>query len=139
MNYLKKITIACILLILFSACKKDNDKLIEGVWNKAKLESRVPNGVWSDSTLQCHLDDVVIFGEGGVWEFYDGTNHCHSGTGIIKGTWKFKAAGTKVIFTYDGYADEYESTVEELTESKLVLSHNAGDLNSTQFKTTYTR
>lgn len=138
-KYATILTIICISLILITSCKKEGIDLIEGTWHRTKLESRIGSGAWQDETLQCQLDNIEIYEKGGVWKAYDGTNQCSPGNGITTGTWKLTASDTKVIYTYDDYAGEYESTVEELTENSLILTHSSGGISSTQFKTSFTR
>src|SRR5690554_3153271 len=139
---MKSIKLALLASIVFISCEKNTDDNTEespivGTWNVVNYESRIGNGDWSFIGEDCRLDDVEEYESNGRWAFYDGTNQCEAGTGIMAGTWKLKASNTKIVYTYDGYSGEYESTVEELTENSLILSWSTGDINNTQYRTTY--
>ncbi|MNK06500.1 hypothetical protein D3C87_243990 [compost metagenome] len=113
-----------------------NDSEIVGVWTKMKEEKRVGLAEWQDVTEDCDLDDTEEYKSNGDWAMYMGTITCGSRDAMY-GTWSFRANETKVMFTYDEYEGEYEKTVEELSENKMILSHNTGDVQDTQYRITY--
>lgn len=131
--------LALSLTILFVSCKKEDkkDSPIVGNWELVKFETTQNGGVWQDTNEPCKLDNSESYEKDGSWVFYEGPNKCGTGGSIIEGTWKFAANETKVIYTYSGYADEYESNVDQLTSTTLVLIHGAGDVQNTQFKQTF--
>lgn len=122
---------------VFFGCKKKEERFIEGTWKRTKIEMRLGTSSWEDITESCNLDDTEEYTESGNWSYYDGTNQCNSGTGIMTGTWEFAADNSKVIYTYTGISGEYESTIETIEKKKLVLTHSSGDLLGTQYKYTY--
>ena len=128
------------LCFVFFSCKKETDKspsLIEGTWYKVKIETRQGSDDFVIQNAACQLDDVEEYTADQKWTMYDGPNQCNAGTGITRGTWRLTAGNSKIIYTYDGYSGEYESTVQELTDSKLVVIFSAGDLNNTQYRYTF--
>lgn len=140
MNKLKflVLTLVVISLTSFSGCDKEEDvEPIVGTWQKTKVEQSTNGGSWTNSTKSCQLDDTEEYASGGKWTAYDGPNQCSAGTGIITGTWRLAAGGTKIIYTYSGFSGEYESTVDLLDGSNLVIIHAVGDNDNTQIKTTY--
>lgn len=136
-----KLTLLVLVSLLFIACDKDTDDSaispIIGTWEITNYETRIGNDSWKPVGEDCKLDDTEEYESNGRWTLYDGVNQCEAGTGITQGTWKLKASNTKIVYTYDGYSGEYESTVEELTENSLILSWSTGDINNTQYRTTY--
>lgn len=133
-------TLASICLLSFTACDKEEEaEPIVGTWQKSKVEQSTNGGAWSTSSEPCQMDDTEEYASGGSWTAYDGPNQCSAGTGIIKGTWRLAANGSKVIYTYSGYSGEYESTVEQLNGSNMVLVYAVGDNNNTQVRTTFTK
>lgn len=139
--------IMCLLLtaVFLFSCSDDSDEKdtsgnskITGVWKKTKEESRQGNAAWEDVTEDCDLDDTEEYEAGGDWALYPGTVTCGSAN-VITGSWVLKANGTKVVFSYDAFEGEFESTVEELTDTKMVLTHSAGDVDDTQYRDTYTK
>lgn len=139
MKTTKSLTLLVVLTIssLFFGCKKKEERFIEGTWKRVKIESRVGSSSWQDVTEACNLDDTEEYTESGNWTFYDGTNQCNAGTGIMTGTWEFAADNSKIIYKYTGIPGEYESTIESIEKKKLVLTFSSGDLEGTQFKYTY--
>ncbi|MDV6170100.1 lipocalin family protein [Flavobacterium sp. DG1-102-2] len=145
-RFLRSNAMICLLLgaSLFVSCQDDDsDKggsgnSIVGVWQKTKEETRLGSGTWQAVTEDCDLDDTEEYKSDGSWTFYPGTVTCGSAA-VLNGTWKLRANDTKVLFTYDGVDGAYESTLEELTDSKLVLTHSAGDVEDTQYRDTYKR
>lgn len=134
--------IALSLVVILSSCSKDDDtssSKINGTWEVVSYETRQGNLEWEASSEICRLDDVEEYESNGDWTKYDGTNQCSAGTGITTGTWKLKANNTKIVYTYDDYSGEYESTVEQLTDNIMVISWSAGDLNNTQYRVTYSK
>ena len=134
-------TASLILGMAVSGCGPEEVEPIVGVWKLVSQESRVPGETWRPSDYDdCKSDDTEEYSADGEWILYDGTFHCgEDPTGMLKGTWRMAAAGTKVIYTYDLYAGEYESTVEQLTDTQMILSNATGDLAGTQFRNTYVR
>lgn len=128
-----------LIVLLFTSCKKSEEKYIIGTWKKIKSEERVGSTAWQDVTEACQTDDTESYETDGSWAIYDGTYQCTSGSGIVNGTWKFAASNTKVIYTYEGFSGEYESTIERLTETELVLTQSTGNIAGTQIRNTYTR
>lgn len=137
-----------ILALVFISCSEDpvennysetEQKLI-GSWEVIKYEESLDGINWSDDPNNyCVIDDVWEFTENNVMNYYDGAVLCNnsSGTQIEKGTWKLTANETKIIFTYDGHPGEYESTIESLTETELVLVNAVGDIYGTISKKTF--
>ncbi|PZR21116.1 MAG: hypothetical protein DI539_08970 [Flavobacterium psychrophilum] len=147
--YMRTITrfgMICLLFIVIPmvSCSDDDGKdssgssEIVGVWKKTKEETRQGSEAWEDVTEDCDLDDTEEYEADGDWALYPGTVTC-GGAAVINGTWSFRANKTKVVYTYDGFEGEYESTVESLTANKLVLTHSSGDVEDTQYRDTYTK
>lgn len=133
-------TLLALAMVIVTGCKKSEDSKqspLIGSWKKTKIESKTSTTNWVTDTRTCYNDDVEEYSDGGAWTSYDGTKQCSAGTGIIKGTWKLAAGDTKIIYTYQGYTGEYESTIESLTENSLVLTQSTGDVKNTQVRTTY--
>ncbi len=130
-------TASLAVALALSACAPEEP--IVGSWKVVSIESRVPGGSWApDADSACNLDNTEEYSPDGDWTLYEGTVHCGSDPiGIMTGTWRMAAGGTKVLKTYDDYVGEYESTVEQLTDTQMVLSHAAGDTAGTQFRTTF--
>ena len=130
-----------IAVLFITGCEKkssdDDLSPLIASWKKIKIEARTSSTPWVIDNRTCYTDDIEEFDSKGGWTSYDGTNQCSAGTGIITGSWKFAVNETKIIFSYEGYTGEYESTIETLTENVLVLTQSAGDLNNTQIRTTY--
>lgn len=126
--------------LLFSCGDDDsseNKSPITGTWKTVSYETREGAGEWEPTDEACRLDDTEEYKADGSWTKYDGTNQCSAGTGIIKGTWALTASDTKIVYTYDGFEGEYESTVEQLSEQALIITSSAGDLDNTQYRATY--
>jgi hypothetical protein len=137
---IKLFTLLSLVVLFFAACKKDKKEEqspLIGSWKKVKIESKTSTTNWVTDNRTCYDDDVEEYSDGGAWASYDGTKQCSAGTGIIKGTWKLAVNNTKIIYTYQGYTGEYESTVETLTATSLVLTQSTGDVKNTQVRTTY--
>ena len=138
----------CFLLIAVTvvSCQDDSDDdknssgdaEIVGVWKKTKEETRQGAEAWEDVTQDCDLDDTEEYVSGGDWALYPGTVTCGSAN-VINGSWELRANNTKVVYTYDGFQDEFESNIEQLTSAKMVLTHSAGDVEDTQYRDTYTK
>ncbi|RDI06970.1 lipocalin family protein [Flavobacterium sp. AG291] len=147
-RFLKFTCMMCFLLttILFVSCSDDSDEddnssdnsKIVGVWQKTKEETRQGSEAWEDVTEDCDLDDTEEYVSDGDWALYPGTVTCGSAN-VINGSWELRANGTKVVYTYDGFQDEFESNIEELTAAKMVLTHSAGDIDDTQYRDTYVK
>jgi hypothetical protein len=135
------ILLLSIAVLFITGCEKKPDESkpspLVGSWKKMKVEKKTLTSNWVIDNRTCYTDDIEEFGSAGDWTSFDGTMQCSAGTGIIKGSWKFAAGETKIIFKYEGYTGEYESTVETLTENSLVLTQSSGDLANTQVRTTY--
>lgn len=138
----------CFLLIAVTivSCSDDSDEKkssgdpeIVGVWKKTKEESRQGSEAWEDVTEDCDLDDTEEYVSDGDWALYPGTVTCNGNANVINGSWELRANGTKVVYTYDGFQDEFESNIEELTATKMVLTHSAGDVDDTQYRDTYVK
>lgn len=136
----------CILSLstLFLSCsdEKESDSssnnLITGSWQKNKVETRINSEPWIDITTSCNIDDVEEYEANKDWTLFPGTNTCNSES-IITGKWNLRANNTKLVYTYDGFPGEYESSIESLTQQNLVLTQNTGDVNNTQFRFTYSK
>ena len=125
---------------LFAGCRKEDQKPenhLLGTWQKTKLESKTATTNWKEMSQPCQLDDLEEYRPNGDWTLFDGANQCSASTGIMRGTWRQEASNTKIVYTYDGYGGEYESTVEELSENKMVLVQSTGQLNGQQIRYTY--
>lgn len=136
----------CFLFIAVTivSCSDDSDEKdssgnskIVGVWKKTKEETRQGNEAWEDVTEDCDLDNTEEYEADGDWALYPGTVTCGGNANVINGSWELKANNTKVVYTYDGFQDEFESNIEELTDTKMMLTHSAGDLDDTQYRDTY--
>jgi hypothetical protein len=138
---MKKLLYLLFILSVFS-CEKSKDPSSEspivGTWKIVAYESRQNSSpTWSDAGEPCKLDDTEEYSANGNWVRYDGNYQCGGSTGVVRGRWALRASNTKVVYTYDDFAGEYESTVDELSASTLVLSWAAGDINGTQYRATY--
>lgn len=133
-----------VVALFITGCSGDDNKepvnnsKIVGVWTKTKEESKEGTAAWKETTEDCDLDDTEEFKADGDWALYPGTVTCGSAS-VINGSWSLRANDTKVVFTYDGFDDEFESTIVELTETKMVLTHSSGDVNDTQYRDTYVK
>ncbi len=134
---LRSLLLVLVVATVFFGCKKKEARFIEGTWKRTKIEMRLGSNPWEEITESCNLDDTEEYTESGNWSYYDGTNQCNPGSGIMTGTWKFAADNTKIIYTYTGIDGEYESTIESIEKKKLVLTYSSGDLLGTQYKYTY--
>lgn len=133
-----------ILALVATSCSKDDDsgssvkKNLEASWTKDKVETRINDGSWQNITATCNLDDVEEYQSNNDWTLYPGTNLCNSES-VTTGSWSLRANDTKIIYTYDGFSGEYESSIETITENVLILTQNVGDLNNTQFRFSYSK
>lgn len=121
-------------------CSSDSDaaRRLLGTWQQTNSESRVGANPWKPaSDLACRSDNTEEYGEDDAWTLFDGTNQCGSGASIVRGTWRLAAADTKIVYTYERATGEYESTVESLTDTDLILTNSTGDLAGTQTRSTY--
>lgn len=140
-----KLFVGLILImgLLLITCSKDGDsdsitrKNLAGSWQKEKVETRVKDDPWSDITQDCNLDDIEDYASNGNWTLYLGSLRCESGLSVRKGNWTLKANDTKIIYTYDDLQGEYEKDIEVISENLLIVTHNAGDLDNTQFRYTF--
>ncbi len=139
---MKKLLYLLIIPLLFS-CEKENkapESPIVGTWKITAYQIRSNSSpTWIDAGEPCKLDDTEEYFANGKWIRYDGNHQCTTGTGVVTGTWRLAAASTKIVYTYDIAPGEYESTVEQLSSTRLVLSWSAGDANGTQYRATYTK
>jgi len=132
--------IILIAVIAFFSCSKDEEtKPIVGTWQKNKVEKKINSGNWSVVSLPCQQDDTEEYSANGTWVLYDGANQCSPGSGITNGTWRLSASDTKVVYTYSGIPGEYESTVESITDSQMILIQSVGDINNTQIRYSYAK
>lgn len=131
----------CLFIILtITSCEKDEDiSPIVGTWRVTAYETRQGSGSWQSTGEACRLDDTEEYNANGRWAKYEGANQCVIGTGITRGTWRLTAANTRIVYTYDDYAGEYESTVEQLTSGSLIISWSAGNQAGTQFRVRFTK
>lgn len=142
----KQILFAFISIVLFSCEKEDEVKQSEteqkliGSWNRTKIESRKPNEEWQDITKNCDKDDVEEFQSSGKYVLYPGTALCNDQDGLLStGTWRTASNDTKIIFTYDEYEGEYESSIESISSTTLVLKHATGLEDQSEIRKTYTK
>lgn len=125
--------------LMFTSCSKEEHAIV-GSWKVIAYETRSntsPN--WEASSETCRLDDTEQYDADGRWTRYDGTNQCSAGTGILKGTYTIQANNTKIIYQYDDFEGEYESTIESLTNDEFVISWSAGTTDNLQFRATFKR
>jgi hypothetical protein len=140
---LKRAVVILISIILLVACVdlgKDDPQIV-GAWKVINYESRTttPATDWYRGE-ECRFDNVEEFLKDGTYTLYDGTQKCGTNSGgITKGTWRLAANNQKVILTYEGVLGEYETTIEEINESTMVLSFASGTLNGLQNRVTYSR
>jgi hypothetical protein len=131
-----------IIALVTISCSKEEDssssvqKNLQTSWTKDKVERRINEGAWQDITATCNLDDIEEYQSNSDWTLFPGTNTCNAES-VTTGSWTLRANDTKIIYTYDGFAGEYESSIETVTQNVLVLTQNTGDLNNTQFRFTY--
>jgi hypothetical protein len=143
-NYKLFLILSLTMSLLLSSCSKDEESNSEtknfllGSWKKNKVEKRINSNPWEDITVNCNLDDVEEYESNSDWALFPGTNTCNSES-IVTGNWSLGASDTKIIYTYDAFSGEYESSIESISASSLVLTQNTGDLNNTQFRFTYTK
>lgn len=139
----------CLLFLsisFLSSCSSDDDstsyqsetasKLI-GSWKRTSIESNNGNG-WTDITQTCDLDDIEEFSNDGTYIYYPGTNTCNSSL-VEYGTWRLAASDSRIVFTYDGYDGEYESSNVTINEGYLEITHSVGDTSNTQIKKKYSK
>ena len=125
---LKKIIIPGLLLLTFSACKKDNscDKTvasIAGTYSLVKLEVG-SGGVFSDITgllETCQLDDKLSLNANGTSSYMDLGTVCLP-AGDESGTWDITAAGKMTINTGGGTVDVTDADITSFDCSTLVLT-----------------
>jgi len=105
------------------------------------FQTRTSGADWADiDDLPCRLDNTEEFGADGKWALYEGNTRCgQGGTGVLRGQWRLEASDTKIIFTYDDYGGEYESTIEKLTETELVYTESTGATDGSQNRKSYTK
>ena len=131
-----------VALFLFSGCRKEDqrpeNKLL-GTWQKVKLESKTNTTDWKVLSQPCQLDDLEEYRPSGDWTLFSGAAQCSPGNGVLRGTWKQAADGSKLIYTYEGAGGEYESTLAELTDDQMVLVQSTGQTNGQQIRFTYER
>jgi hypothetical protein len=143
-NFKLFLGLTLITMLLTTSCSKDDDtsssvqKNLQKSWTKDKVERRINDGAWQDITVSCNLDDIEEYQSNSDWTLFPGTNTCDSES-VTTGSWSLRANDTKIIYTYDSFSGEYESTIETITENVLILTQNTGDLNNTQFRFTYSK
>ena len=140
--------IAVLLLLLstaFTSCSGDDSNttnsekaMLIGSWNRTKVETRLPGEQWEDETKPCDLGITEEYFSDGDYAVYPGTNPCGSAT-VLNGTWELRAGNKKLVYTYNGDATEYESTIEKLDKDALILTHNSGLTNGMQYRHTYVK
>jgi hypothetical protein len=141
MNRKKDVVIVCALVMIAFAggCtkeKKEENKVV-GTWKKVKEETRLSGGSWEDVNEPCQLDNVEEYQSNGNYTVYPGADLCSPSESTITGTWRSAANNTKIIYTYSGYSDEFESTIEELTNTSMVITHATGTISGAQIRDTY--
>jgi len=87
----------------------------------------------------CYKDDVELYQNNGYWSLDGGKYQCTPGMGIISGAWSLSGDGKRITFTYQEQEGEYYSSIEHLSEERLVLSRFANDLDNTEFRSSYTK
>ena len=142
LNMRKHLLLLLLPLVFALGCNKDDDEKtpphkIVGTWRVTKVETRLSGQDWQNTDEICRLDNTEEYKANGAWTQYDGTDQCGAGTGITNGTWKLAASDTKVIYTYNGVPGEYESTVEQLTGTTMVLSFSTGATDGEHTRPTY--
>jgi hypothetical protein len=134
---------SCVLglcLVSVACGGSDTDSLLVGTWRQTAEEERIGAGPWQPADDACRLDNVEEFSSNGDWTLYDGTFSCGgSSTGPVRGDWRLEAGETKLIFSYDGIGGEYESTIETLSDTTLVVSYATGLTSGLQTRSTYRR
>lgn len=142
----KSISYLFLFSILFiSSCSDPEEDVspIQGSWNLAAwdIKTENPPSDWKPKGEECRLDDMEEYKADGTWIKYDGSNQCPGGNGIgiYRGTWRLTANNGKVIYTYEEAQGEYESTVESLTETTMVLTFASGTVDGRQNRVTYTK
>lgn len=141
---LSRLLAAVLGVALLTACssegtsRSDDSSPIVGTWKVLSDQERIGTKDWTPSSEACRSDNTEEYKAGGAWTLYAGDNQCGGGgTGISKGTWRLAAANTKVIYTYERFRGEYESTVESLTETEMILTKATGETNGRQWRTVY--
>lgn len=132
-------------ITLFFSCSDPDEDVspIQGSWNLVAwdIKTENPPSDWSPKGEDCRLDDIEEYQPNGTWVKYDGSHQCAGGNGIgiYRGTWRLTANNSKVIYTYAEAQGEYESTVETLTATTMVLTFASGTVDGTQNRVTYTK
>lgn len=139
------------LLVSIASCGDDTtadeaelsaaESALVGTWKQTNSESRVGTEPWVVSDdADCRIDNTEQYDADGTWAWFDGPVQCGGGgTGVLGGTWRLAASDTKVVYTYEGAAGEYESTVETLTETEMVLTFSTGQIDGLQTRYTFTK
>jgi hypothetical protein len=140
---MKKVLVGVLALMTLTACSSKGSSTPEesgpivGTWKVTAFEERIGETDWAPNTADpCVLDNTEEYEGDGSWTLYDGNNRCGT-AGIRHGTWRLTASNTKVVYTYEGIRGEYESTVESLTETELVLTRATGEVNGRQTRHSY--
>lgn len=123
-----------------SSCKKE-ERMIVGTWRVNKIEKKTGNGVWEDDASDCNIGSVEEYDKSGTWTYYPAPGSpCSGSTGMPSyGSYRFTASNTKLMFTYDDTYGEYDKSVESITKTTMVLSHNAGTTDNLQFRYTFSK
>jgi hypothetical protein len=143
----KILLLAFLSLTIISCDKEEEEKalsekaqLLIGSWKKTKIESKKPNQNWENITRDCDVDDIEEFKNNGKYTLYPGSSLCEGQSNVISsGTWKFGANESVIIFTYDGYEGEYESVIESLSSTSLVVKFATGLTDGSERRTTYVK
>lgn len=131
MKYLLQLFL--LLPLFFTACTKEEDTepklslqetiLTSHKWNEVSytltdsMEVVIVNNI---ATQDCLKDDADTFNKNGTWSHDPGVP-CSSTAVTYGGTWKI--AGDKFTSTRAPSTQEYETFIEELTDTKFVYSH----------------
>ena len=138
----KKLMIPVLLIVMFSACKKDKncDKsmaAIAGTYSLVKAEIGT-GGVFLDFTSQidaCEADDILVLNANGTSGYIDFATVC-STPGDATGTWSINAAGVMTINNSGSSLDVDNATITSFDCSTLVLTGFDASSPGDQFRLT---
>ena len=113
------------LLCIFSACGDDGgdeEPSVMGTWTQSDLKTDPDeDGVYVSVIEDCQKDNLITFGEGGIYSTDEGAVKCHEfSPQTTEGTWSITEDGTELTITF-GTGFTYVFSVLTLTEDLLVI------------------
>lgn len=122
------------ILLTISSCIKDEELLLQGTWQRTKVEYRVNDSDWEDVTNDCDLLIKEQFSHDGSYLLI---NNCSDSTLTSNGRWSVNSVGTTLTYVYSGYKNTYTSTIKKLNKKELVLTFFSGSTDNSEYKMTY--